>query len=98
MTTAPLERTDLSIIEELDWNHEPACDLKAHPTGRYGHDGGPAWALIQVTCPGCSDAFYAYTCKGRWDYMQSLGSAYCDKCGHEGPLADFWRFIALVRP
>lgn len=98
MTTQPLERTDLSIIEDLDWPHEPACDLRGHPAGRWGHDGGPAWALIQVSCPACPDSYYAYVCKGRWDFMQREGEAYCPDCGAEGPLTDFWRFVALVRP
>ena len=98
--TRTLERTDLTMVEDLDWEFDPSCELNYHPDGIYGHDGGPAWALIQVLCRGCGFNRYAYVCKGRWDFMHTEDNAspvVCG-CGQQGSIHEFWRFVALVRP
>ena len=91
-----MERTDLTIIEDLDWDHAPACEGKLHPQGTHGHDGGPAWALIHIACPTCAKAKYMYLCKGRWDAYFPSGRLECLDCDYAGPASDFWRFVALV--
>lgn len=97
MTTVPLERTDLEIIEALDFEHTPACGLEGHTKGATPH-GGPAHVLVEIHCLSCNEGRRTdYICKPWWDFVTTTKlPGRCSHCGVPGTCRDFYTFIAWV--
>ena len=93
MSTAIDERTDLELIEHLDWEHVPACE------GKKGECPNAADYLIGHRCPGCGDAdpeAVKYCCGPCW-VGRSMAPARCRACEAIYSHGDCWHIIRLVR-
>ena len=89
--------TDLSILESLDFDPELDCELTGHPAG-YGGHGGPAWALIRISCLGCQDVKELMICRGRWVQGHHPDVLFCcQNCGQMGRAGDFWTLLRVLR-
>ena len=94
MSTQPLERTDLELIEALDWDYAPQCEHSCHGTPRF-HDGGPAYALARGTteCPTCGTCYgpIIYSCR-KWTKTEIF------LCGCGAKVPGRVHILALVTP
>lgn len=94
-TALPDTRTDLEVIEALDFEHTPGCEHSRHSRGVFGHSG-PAWALVRVSRACCTgESTSIYLCKGAWVVAFETGLT-CSLCGMTSPRDNIWTILAYV--
>lgn len=86
-------RTDESVLEALDFDHEVPCELiEFNWHDDYG-DGPAAYMLAgSIPCHCDKDRTKLY-CEGCWHAMRGVG---CTKCGAEYGRDEVWRIVRVI--
>lgn len=72
-------RSDVELIEHLDWEHTPQCEHRQHGTMKRDHDNGPAYVLVQAACE-CGRSRRLYICQRFWSIIVAGVDSTCPAC------------------
>lgn len=91
MVSATRIDTDLTTIEHLDWEPALKCEHSQHDQSRGSHRG-PAWVLVDIHCPHCSQAARFAFCERWWNHSGAHGVT-CVVCREYVSRDDMYRVV-----
>ena len=71
-------RSDVELIEHLDWEHTPQCEHSQHREDRPTHEGD-AYVLVRYSHD-CGFVRDLYICRPFWAHIIEGGRFWCSGC------------------
>jgi hypothetical protein len=86
-------RTDESVLEALDFDHEVPCELTDYGWHDEFGDGPAVYLLIGSIPCRCAEDKELTVCQGCWAAMRGV---HCTHCGAEYVREHVWRIVRVI--